>query len=292
LAEASARLAEIEKQFSEEKLRRAEEKLAEIGRCRELYDIEEEITQLKNSVARAEKEVAGIVFDEEKQRLVRKELVEVEKNISGVKAEAAALKKLLEEREKALEEWRKKAGLVEKKKAEMAVVDEKMRRLTIFQNALVDAQAVLRSELIDAVNGAMAALWPNIYPYNDFKGIRLRADHEGYALELQALDGSWVGIENASGGERSCAALVLRVAFAMVLVPNLSWLVLDEPTHNLDREAVVMLCNALREEIPKIVEQTFFITHDEALREGASARIYRIERDKDRGEKSVVEQLS
>ncbi len=292
LAETTRRIEELEKHFSEEKMRSAEEKLKEIEKCKQLLEAEEKITQLKNEVAKAEKEFKEIVFDENMQKEVVREIVEIEKEVSRLSAESEALKALAGEKEKALGEWRRKSKTVEEKREEITRLDEKIRRMTVFQNALVDAQAVLRSELIDAVNGAMAALWPNLYPYNDYKGVRLRADYDGYALELQALDGFWTGIENASGGERSCASLVLRVAFAMVLAPNLSWLVLDEPTHNLDREAVIMLCNALREEIPKIVEQTFIITHDEALREGASARIYRVERDKDRGEKSVVEEVS
>ncbi|MCX6767369.1 MAG: SMC family ATPase [Candidatus Micrarchaeota archaeon] len=293
LGEASARLAEAQKGFSEEKMRAVEEKLEDVRKCRETIEAEEKAAQLKNEVLRAENDVKGIgaVFDEAKLREARKQVTEFEKQIAGLKAKTAADRALAEEKEKALEEWRKKSEAVGRKRLEISQVDEKTRRLTIFQNALVDAQAVLRGELIDAVNGAVAALWPSIYPYNDYRSIRLRADHEGYALELQALDGFWVGIENASGGEKSCASLALRVAFAMVLAPNLSWLVLDEPTHNLDREAVILLCNALREEIPKIVEQTFIITHDEALREGASARIYRVERDKDAGEQSAVEEL-
>ncbi|MEW5956049.1 MAG: hypothetical protein AB1626_05965, partial [Candidatus Micrarchaeota archaeon] len=139
---------------------------------------------------------------------------------------------------------------------------------------------------------AMASLWSSIYPYADYTSVRLRSGEDDYALELRALDGAWVSIEEASGGEKSCAALAMRVAFAMVLTPNLSWLVLDEPTHNLDREAVSLLCRALHEEIPKIVEQTFIITHDEALKEGASAKVYFVERDKQRGDKSAVQEVS
>jgi len=95
-----------------------------------------------------------------------------------------------------------------------------------------------------------------------------------------------------SGGERSAVALTLRVAVSLVLAQNLSWLILDEPTHNLDAEAVQLLSGALAEELPQLFEQVFIITHDEALKEGASGKIYRIVRDKDAGDKSVVEELT
>ena len=42
----------------------------------------------------------------------------------------------------------------------------------------------------------------------------------------------------ASGGERSIACLAMRIAMAMVIVPNLRWLILDEPTHNIDEQGI------------------------------------------------------
>ena len=75
----------------------------------------------------------------------------------------------------------------------------------------------------------------------------------------------------------------------MVLVPNLNWLILDEPTHNLDEEAVRSLSRALYEQIPNIVDQTFVITHDENLKDAASGSLYIFTRDKSKGEASRVE---
>jgi len=78
----------------------------------------------------------------------------------------------------------------------------------------------------------------------------------------------------------------------MVLVPNLRWLVLDEPTHNLDSQGIRALAEALHERIPDIVEQTFVITHDENLKDAASARLYRFERNKEIGEPTKVTSVS
>lgn len=104
--------------------------------------------------------------------------------------------------------------------------------------------------------------------------------------------GGWVPVEGiASGGERFCAAIALKIAFAMVLVPNLGWLILDEPTHNLDDEGIRALARVLNEEVPKIVEQVFVITHDENLKDAATARVYRLDRNKAAGESTKVEVL-
>jgi DNA repair exonuclease SbcCD ATPase subunit len=78
----------------------------------------------------------------------------------------------------------------------------------------------------------------------------------------------------------------------MVLTPNLSWLILDEPTHNLDARAVQLLSAALHERLPQVVEQVFIITHDEKLKDGASGKVFFFEREKDSGGRTVVEEIS
>lgn len=166
------------------------------------------------------------------------------------------------------------------------------QKMAVFAKALVETQTLMRAELMEGINETMELLWRSLYPYRDYTGVRLWGSEEDYRIEIKTLEGTWMPIEQASGGERSCAALSLRIAFAMVLAPQLSWLVLDEPTHNLDANAVLLLAHALRDEIPKIVDQVFIITHDEALKESASARTYRIERDKDKGDKSVIEEMA
>ena len=72
----------------------------------------------------------------------------------------------------------------------------------------------------------------------------------------------------------------MRIALAMVVVPNLRWLILDEPTHNIDPTGISKLIDVLGKELPGIVEQIFIITHDDSLRQIDSAMVYRLDRDK------------
>lgn len=177
-------------------------------------------------------------------------------------------------------------------KAEIAKYSKTAEELGLLNSAVVETQAALRGELIGAINEMMAEIWPVIYPYRDYSGVRLRPAEKDYLLEL-CVKGDWVAVERiASGGERSCASLVLRIALAMVLVPNLKWLVLDEPTHNLDENGIRALVEALHERIPEIVEQMFVITHDENLKDAASARLYRFERNKELDEPTRVVAIS
>ncbi|MFH0971941.1 MAG: SMC family ATPase [Candidatus Micrarchaeota archaeon] len=222
----------------------------------------------------------------------RNVLLKLEKESSTLNAEISSHSNSLSDITSILNDLGKKLIEMQGKEALISQLQEKIVRLSGFQEAIIETQAEMRMQLIEAMNEAMNSLWPSIYPYGDYKRLRIRTTEDDYLLELNALEDEWIPIENCSGGEKSCAALTLRVAFAMVLTPNLSWLILDEPTHNLDSRAVQLLNRALHDEIPKIVEQTFVITHDEALKEGASSKVFYFERDKDNSDRSVVEEIS
>ncbi|MBI5046106.1 hypothetical protein HZC07_00005, partial [Candidatus Micrarchaeota archaeon] len=163
--------------------------------------------------------------------------------------------------------------------------------LLIYKNALLETQTSLRESLVAAINSAMTELWLIFYPYKNYLGLRLAVTDKDYLFEVH--DGrDWKLLESiASGGERATAALTLRVALAMVLTPNLSWLILDEPTHNLDSQGVELLSNALQFKVPEVVKQTFVITHEEALMGSDFASSYRLIRDKENNGETKVERI-
>jgi DNA repair exonuclease SbcCD ATPase subunit len=143
----------------------------------------------------------------------------------------------------------------------------------------------------------MGELWGDIYPYGDFTGVRLAVEggerSADYVLQLRDRSGNWAPVEGiASGGERTDACLALRIAFAVVLAPALSWLVLDEPTHNLDAEGIQELAAVLRERIPEVVQQVLLITHEERLEAAVSGYLYRFSRNKDTDEPTKIEQVA
>ncbi|MCL5089789.1 MAG: hypothetical protein M1382_01295, partial [Candidatus Marsarchaeota archaeon] len=90
------------------------------------------------------------------------------------------------------------------------------------------------------------------------------------------------------GGERSTACLTMRIALAMVIIPNLKWIILDEPTHNIDSNGINNLIEVMGNNLPKIVEQIFIITHDETLKQINDAAVFLLERDKSVYGESVV----
>ncbi|MDE1851012.1 MAG: hypothetical protein KGH54_04455, partial [Candidatus Micrarchaeota archaeon] len=79
-------------------------------------------------------------------------------------------------------------------------------------------------------------------------------------------------------------------AFALVLVPNLRWIILDEPTHNIDAQGMGRFIKVFNETLPKIIDQIFIITHDEQLRHASSSKTYLLTRNKGENGATVVQE--
>jgi len=200
-----------------------------------------------------------------------------------------------DEKEKAVQaqEKRKEVELLERVRNDVERKKKAIENMTKFRNALEETQTVLRSKLIGSINEIMQDIWPELYPYNDYRGVVLEPASDDYVLKVRTgANNSWKWEDVsaiASGGEKSVACLAMRVAFALVLVPNLKWIILDEPTHNIDQQGLGKLLNVIGEVMPRIVDQVFVITHDEMLKQVANARVYQLTRNKEENGETVVE---
>ncbi|MBU0898828.1 MAG: SMC family ATPase [Nanoarchaeota archaeon] len=163
-----------------------------------------------------------------------------------------------------------------------------INNLDTFVTVLRATQDQLREEFLKTVNNVMNDIWTDLYPYDDFEEIKLSIDDGDYSLQLKSIDG-WANIEGiVSGGERSLACLALRIAFSMAFIPNLKWLILDEPTHNLDDNAIAQFAEILREKVHNFANQVFLITHEDKISEGVTGQFYRLERRKELNEPTRV----
>lgn len=197
-----------------------------------------------------------------------------------------SLKERLEDREETKKDLVKRNELLTKYKKELEQGETITKHLEGFEKALKLTQDGLRKEFLKNVNSILENIWSELYPYGDFESARLSVDGGDYILQLKA--GEWINAEGiVSGGERSLACLALRIAFSLAFLPNLRWLILDEPTHNLDSNAINAFSLALREKIPEFAGQVFLITHDSSISEGLE-NVYRLERNKEKGEATIV----
>ncbi len=251
-----------------------------------------EKSRLSSSLSEKSKEYDGIKVDEKSLDRMQAELVKANAEISRHTANLSSTTKYIKDKESQAKSKESEIaritalndGLAKKK----ALVDN----LSKFKTALSETQTVLRSQLVTTINDIMAEIWTHLYPYGDYRGIVLDAAEDDYGLRLKALSDNkyvWEDVESvASGGERSTACLAMRIAFSLVLVPNLKWLILDEPTHNIDREGLAKFVQMFSETLPSIVDQVFIITHDDMLKQVSNARIYVLSRNKEENRETEV----
>ncbi|MBN2477802.1 AAA family ATPase [Candidatus Micrarchaeota archaeon] len=252
--------------------------------------LENKLEELSKKRMELEKQKNETGFDSEKYELLRREIeragitaAEIKGKVNSYGLEIRKEAEFKEVLEKEIKKMRRIEGKIRK-------IEKREEQLAVFKNALLETQLEIRSGMVDSINTAMNEIWPIIYPYGDYGGIRMMVSDKDYLFEI--FDSEWKELERvASGGERACAALALRVALSTVLTPNLSWLILDEPTHNLDKNSVSLLSETLQAKIPEIVDQTFIITHEEMLSGAGFTAGYRFYRDKEKKEATKVESL-
>ncbi len=283
-----------EKENLEEKLRDVYSQLGkkqmEFRKAKEIEEKKKEKERKESEKKELEKSLAELEkkYDEEKYQKITEEIKTLYAEKKNFDVRLDADKKLLDEKKIRYEELVKKIKLIEEYKREIEKLKVLLEDLEKLKNALKNTQEELRKNFISAINQAMQSLWQEMYPYGDFQSIRLFVDKDDYILQLQDLEGKWISVDKVSGGERTLAALTLRISFALVLAPQMSLLILDEPTHNLDIKAREELAKILRERVTEFIEQVILITHDTILEDAVSGYLYRIERDKEKNGVSKI----
>ena len=265
--------------FSPEKIKKIEEEIRrfEITKTilRHIYEkrtLEEEEKQLK--IDAEELRFSPDEFDRK-----TKEFIAQDKLFSTDSEKLKSLGALYTEKKNSLKLVDEQAALIRENENKSEHIENIIPELEKFRTVLESTQIMLRERFIESINDIMEDLWVSVYPYSDYTGIRISVEEGDYILQLKNMESKWMNVEGTvSGGERMTAVLVLRIAMTIVLTPNMKMLLLDEPTHNLDRKAVEELAETLRNKVSGIVEQVFLITHDEAMEGAVTGKLYRLKR--------------
>jgi len=239
-------------------------------------------------------------IEELEKNLIGKDFVRLELQLRNslakereVTTKILGIDQISKEKEIRLKDFEQTMNNAVKEKEEIKRLDKLIKELKVFEKALEETQIELRKEFVTAVNYTMNQLWNTLYPYQDFTGIKLSIDEGDYVLQLQTQSREWVNVEGVvSGGERAIACLALRIAFALVLAPQLRIAILDEPTHNLDSKALSELAITLRERVGEFLDQVFIISHNPEIEDAITGNAYRLERDKTKDEVTKVIQLT
>ncbi len=266
-----------------------------IDSAKRIKSIESEISSSKLLLEQKLSAYSGINVDEKEMDRLRESYTEKRSEYAKLSAESKAL---AEASTRLAGQVSENASTLDKIKSIEKRISER-RKLSIsmskFKAALVETETSLRSRLVSSINSLLESLWLGLYPYGDYSGLMLNASSDDYSLDAAISIGPdevWIPVDSvASGGERSIACLALRIALSMVIVPNLKWLILDEPTHNLDQQGITKMIEVFSNSLPSIVEQIFIITHDEELKQIHTAKVYEFERDKSANEPTKVKDV-
>jgi len=251
------------------------------GALEKLEEKQKTLAEKEKETKKAQEELEKTGFEEKKLQDKRRQEIEEKSQVQNIKKNMEMNKQLIKEIKTGIERIEKTKRQVQELEEKINAIEESTEKMNYFINSLLATQHELRETLVTTINQAMHGIWQKIYPYKDYTSAKMDVSEGTYELKAKEKNGEWVRVEGIlSGGERSAAAICIRIAFSFVLTRNLSWLILDEPTHNLDSEAVETLGKMMQEHLPLLVEQIFVITHDKEMKKAASASLYYLEREK------------
>ncbi len=256
-----------------EEVRRAEERVRAAKSFVKMRELEKELEKI-------EKELQGLIGVEEELKTAEKKVVGLSASITHLKEKVEELTQLQRKREENIARFTEFSRKLREEVERLRRMKEVWGWAKRAEEVVKKTQEFVRSQLVEYINKALAMIWNALYPYPDYTAIRLVPTENDYRLEVLNVRGEWVDVSVLSGGERSAAALALRIAVSAVLSGNARVLLLDEPTHNLDENVTTGLAALLRELPGKgIFDQIILITHKESLQQAATAKIYLLERE-------------
>lgn len=236
------------------------------------------------------KKLSALKYDDNNYLSLLADLKNQEEKLNNNNVQISLIQGILKNLENTKAQFEKLSLDLKDKQSLVTKLETKQKDMTFFSQALENSQEHLRKVLVDNINKTLEVIWPKIYPYGDYLSARLRAEND-YILEVLTLGKEWIRVEGLlSGGERTCAALSIRVAIALSLTKRLGLLILDEPTHNMDSKTISMLSSILDKELPELVDQIFIVTHDQKLLETTNSSKYIIERDKENDGVSFIKE--
>lgn len=269
----------------ESELKEYENKLKQIL---DLNKKQNDLEKLKENIELTKQKLKNITYNPEEYTIIKSSIQKTETEIHYKKQIIIEKERQSKDEQFKLNQYNNILKNLNYAKKESRLLKNYINDLNIISNVSKKTQEQVRQYVIESVNLIFQDLWQHIYPYKDFQNIRFNITGGDYKIELyfnneykRELD------EYISGGERSTIALALRIAMCLVMKNKLNLIILDEPTHNLDKKTVLALSELFTNYLPKFLDQIFVITHDPDLKQYAK-NVYHIERDKETDSASEI----
>jgi len=227
---------------------------------KELYSLRLNKNSLKEKVFCLEDKIKNIKIDElrEKYDILKEELNEIIKKLGSSQEKIENYKKILEKITS--QEEKQKKLLNELKKLE-----DKSNRANLIRNEVGKMGRAISKYMLSGISN-IASL-----NFNKITGRTERIEwsneeKDKYVLYLVGQERK-IAFEQLSGGEQVSVAIAIRGTMTEYFT-NSRFMILDEPTNNLDTERKKLLAEYMGE-ILKNLDQSIIVTHDDTFREMA-----------------------
>ena len=227
---------------------------------KELYSLRVEKNLLKEKVFNLEEKIKNIKIDElkEKYDTIKEELNEINKKLGSSQEKIENYKKILEKISS--QEERQKKLLIEFKKLE-----NKFNKAILIRNEVGQMGRAISKYMLSGISNIASV------NFNKITGRTERIEwsneeKDKYAVYLVGQERK-IAFEQLSGGEQVSVAIAIRGTMTEYFT-NSKFMILDEPTNNLDTERKKLLTEYMGE-ILNNLEQSIIVTHDDTFREMA-----------------------
>ncbi|ERT43182.1 AAA family ATPase [Fusobacterium nucleatum] len=227
---------------------------------KELYSLRTDKNLLKEKIFNLEEKIKNIKIDElkEKYDTIKEELNEINKKLGSSQEKIENYKKILEKISS--QEEKQKKLLVEFKKLE-----NKFNKASLIRNEVGQMGRAISKYMLSGISNIASV------NFNKITGRTERIEwsneeKDKYAVYLVGRERK-IAFEQLSGGEQVSVAIAIRGTMTEYFT-NSKFMILDEPTNNLDTERKKLLAEYMGE-ILNNLEQSIIVTHDDTFREMA-----------------------
>ena len=227
---------------------------------KELYSLRTDKNLLKEKVSNLEEKIKNIKIAElkEKYDIIKEELNEINKKLGSSQEKIENYKKILEKISS--QEEKQKKLLIEFKKLE-----NKFNKASLIRNEVGQMGRAISKYMLSGISNIASV------NFNKITGRTERIEwsneeKDKYAVYLVGQERK-IAFEQLSGGEQVSVAIAIRGTMTEYFT-NSKFMILDEPTNNLDIERKKLLAEYMGE-ILNNLEQSIIVTHDDTFREMA-----------------------
>ncbi|EGN67625.1 exonuclease SBCC [Fusobacterium animalis 11_3_2] len=227
---------------------------------KELYSLRTKKNLLKEKVSDLEEKIKNIKIAElkEKYDIIKEELNEINKKLGSSQEKIENYKKILEKISS--QEEKQKKLLIEFKKLE-----NKFNKASLIRNEVGQMGRAISKYMLSGISNIASV------NFNKITGRTERIEwsneeKDKYAVYLVGRERK-IAFEQLSGGEQVSVAIAIRGTMTEYFT-NSKFMILDEPTNNLDTERKKLLAEYMGE-ILNNLEQSIIVTHDDTFREMA-----------------------